>query len=152
MDCLANGTTINESYYASPLQKLREVIKVERRDMLTKGARLFQDTTPIHNAHVAQMKAHYCGYEIFPHPPYSPDLAPSDFHLFPIMKSFLKRKHFSDDDELISGVKTWLETQPTDFYRRGLRSCIMRWENCVTMKGKRPLSDINDSHKLKTKI
>ncbi|KAL1474652.1 hypothetical protein MTO96_020541 [Rhipicephalus appendiculatus] len=103
--------------------------------MLTKGARLLQDNAPVHNSHVAQMEARCCGFEILPHPPYSPDLAPSDFHLFPTMKSYLKGKHFPDDETLISEVTTWLLEQPVDFYKRGVYSCIKRWEKCVSLGG-----------------
>ena len=124
MDFLAKGTTITGAYYASLLRKLRDAIKLKRRGMLTKGVRLLQDNAPVHNSHVAQTEARSCGYEILPHPPYSPDLAPSDFHLFPTMKSFLKGKRFTVDETLISEVKSWFETQNEGFYKRGLHSCI----------------------------
>lgn len=135
MDFLAKGATITGAYYASLLRKLREAIKSKRRGMLTKGVRLLQDNAPVHNSHVAQMEARCCGFEILPHPPYSPDLAPSDFHLFPTMKSYLKGKHFPDDETLISEVTTWLLEQPVDFYKRGVYSCIKRWEKCVSLGG-----------------
>ena len=87
MDFLAKGTTINGAYYyASLLQKLWVAIKTERRGMLTKGVRLIQDNAPVHNSPVAQTEALSCGNEILPRPRFSPDLAPSDFHLFPSRK------------------------------------------------------------------
>lgn len=135
MDFLEMGSTITGAYYASLLQKLREAIKTKRRGMLTKGVHILQDNAPAHNSNVAQMEARSCGYNILPHPAYSPDLAPSDFHLFPTMKSFLKGKHFLDDEGLISEVQAWLLEQPEDFYKRGLRNCIKRWEKCVTLGG-----------------
>ncbi|UYV80008.1 hypothetical protein LAZ67_18001387 [Cordylochernes scorpioides] len=39
-------------------------------------------------------------WEIFTHPPYSPELAPSDFHLYPALKWHLGGKHFANDDEV----------------------------------------------------
>ena len=135
MDFLAKGTTISGTYYASLLKKLRKSIKTERRGMLTRGVRLLQDNAPVHNSHVAQTEARSCGYEILPHPPYSPDLAPSDFHLFPSMKSFLKGKRFTNDESLISEVNAWFQTQPPEFYRIGLQNCIKRWEKCVSLAG-----------------
>ncbi|UYV77126.1 RPL19 [Cordylochernes scorpioides] len=45
-------------------------------------------------------------WEIFTHPPYSPDLAPSDFHLFPALKLHLGGKHFANDDEVQAEAKT----------------------------------------------
>ena len=118
-DFLAKGTTITGAYYASLLRKLREAIKIKRRGKISKGILLLQDNAPVHNSH----------------PPYSPDLAPSDFHLFPAMKLFLKGKRFSDDAALISEVTSWLEDQNGVFYKNGLQSCIKRWEKCITLGG-----------------
>ncbi|PAA87580.1 hypothetical protein BOX15_Mlig026417g1, partial [Macrostomum lignano] len=40
------------------------------------------------------------GWELVPHPPYSPDLAPSDYHLFLSLANALNNKTFADDEEL----------------------------------------------------
>ena len=42
-----------------------------------------------------------CGFELADHPPYSPDLTPSDYFLFPNMKKHLAEKHYRTDDEVI---------------------------------------------------
>ncbi|KAM9410534.1 histone-lysine N-methyltransferase SETMAR-like isoform 1-T1 [Pholidichthys leucotaenia] len=107
-DFLAKGTTITGAYFISLLQKIAKDNHTERHGLLTKGVHLLQDGALVHNSHVAQMEAWSCGYEILPYPPYSSNLTPSDFHLFPRMKSFLKGKHFQDDEMLISKVKSWL--------------------------------------------
>lgn len=78
MDFPAKGTTIIGAYYTSLLQKLREALKTKRRRILTKGVRPLQDNAPVHNSHIAQMKAPSCGYDILPHSPHSPDPAPKD--------------------------------------------------------------------------
>ena len=116
-DFLEKGTTITGAHYASLLMKLREAIKIKRRGKISKGILLLQDNAPVHNSHVTRSEARACGYEILPHPPYFPDLAPSDFHLFPAMKLFLKGKRFPDDAALISEVMTWLEDQPGVFQK-----------------------------------
>ena len=51
---------------------------------------------------------HKCGYEILPHPPYSPELVPSYFHFFPKLKKQLWSLRFEDDDELTAAVAGWL--------------------------------------------
>ena len=104
MDFLAKGSTITGTYFVSLLKKLQNAIKTERRGMLTKGFRLLQHNAPVHNSFVVQTEARSCGYEVIPHPPYSPDLAPSDLHLFPSMKSFLKGTRFSSDESMASGT------------------------------------------------
>ena len=44
--------------------------------------------------------------DIFVHPPYSPDLAPSDFFLFPKIKKHLAGKRFANDEDLKDAVVT----------------------------------------------
>jgi hypothetical protein len=56
------------------------------------------------------------GWEILDHPPYSPDLAPSDNHLFVPMKKHLGGQKFKTDYELKCGVLNWLRSQPIFFY------------------------------------
>ena len=51
------------------------------------------------------------GYELIPHPAYSPDLAPSDFFLFPNLKKDIRGLHFRSDEEAIaSKKKRWIST------------------------------------------
>ena len=50
------------------------------------------------------------------HPPYSPDLAPSDFHLFEPLKESLRGRHFFNDEEVKTAVRKWLKAQPVEFY------------------------------------
>ena len=50
------------------------------------------------------------------HPPYSPELAPSDYYLFGPTKEGLRGKHYSSDEEVKTAVKKWLKEQSTKFY------------------------------------
>jgi len=58
-----------------------------------------------------QKKLAYLGFRLFDHPPYSPDLAPSDYHLFPEQKIRLKGSHFSSYVEVIAAAETRLDGQ-----------------------------------------
>ena len=66
------------------------------------------------------------GWEILEHPPYSPDLAPSDFHRFPNMKKHLRAKRFKSHD-VKPEVQTWLRGQDPTFYGQGFE----RWGSCL---------------------
>ena len=69
-----------------------------------------------------QKKLAYLGFQCIDHPPYSPDLAPSDYHLFRgLKKKLLKGRHFSSDAEVIAAAESWLEGQPSDFFLNGLQ-------------------------------
>jgi len=75
-----------------------------------------QDNAPSHRALATQKKLAYLGFQCLDHPPYSPDLAPSDCHLFPGLKKQLEGSHFSSDAEVIASAETWLDGQPSDFF------------------------------------
>jgi hypothetical protein len=53
------------------------------------------------------------------HPPYSPDLATSDFHLFGPMKVHLEGQICQTNDELKHGLVNWLCTHDKSFYAAG---------------------------------
>jgi histone-lysine N-methyltransferase SETMAR len=55
------------------------------------------------------------GWEQFDHPPYSPDLAPSDFHVFPHLKTFLGGRRFQNYSEVKEAVNTWFASQVASF-------------------------------------
>ena len=59
---------------------------------------------------------------MLPHPPYSPDLAPSDFHLFPKPKKHLKGQRFICDEEVKSAVGKGFQKQNTNFLRTDLKT------------------------------
>ncbi|GFW39976.1 histone-lysine N-methyltransferase SETMAR [Trichonephila clavipes] len=62
---------------------------------------------------------------------YSPDLTPSDFHLFLHLKSFLAGKHFNNDKELKENVSNWLKTQAATFYEEGIEKLAPRYDTCL---------------------
>jgi histone-lysine N-methyltransferase SETMAR len=48
------------------------------------------------------------GSKLLPHPPYSPDLAPCDFFLFPNMKKWLCEKRLASNEEVITESEAYL--------------------------------------------
>ncbi|UYV78230.1 hypothetical protein LAZ67_16000594 [Cordylochernes scorpioides] len=74
-------------------------------------------------------------WEIFTHPPYSPELAPSDFHLFPALKWHLGGKHFANDDEVQAEENHWLRRQDTAWYNSGIKKLLQRYQKCLDRNG-----------------
>ena len=64
--------------------------------------------------------------DILDYPPYSPDLAPSDFHFFLHIKKHLAGKKFDDDDEAQEEVMTWFKGQAANFYDSGIQKLVSR--------------------------
>lgn len=134
-DYLPKGQTITSAYYSTLLQKLRAAVKEKRHGMISKGIRLLADNAPAHSAQATAVEADRCGYEILAHPPYSPDLAPSDFFLFPEMKKPLHGRRFDNTDDVILEVEQWFSRQSQGFYNDGLRKVKKRWQKCVALQG-----------------
>jgi transposase len=72
-------------------------------------------------------------FEVLSHPPYSPDLAPSDFHFFLHFKRDLKGTHFTSDDEVKEAVMSWIKQRTPEFID-GMRKLVLRWEKCIEQK------------------
>ena len=85
-DFLPKRSTITGMYYANLLDLLRTAIREKRRGILSKCVLLQQDNARVPTCKVAMDAVERNGYELIPNPAYSPDLAPSDFVLFPNLK------------------------------------------------------------------
>ena len=79
---------------------------------------------------------HDCGFELVDQPPNSPNLAPSDYFLFPNMKKkYLAEKQYRTDDEVISAVEDFFENQDESFYTTGMQAQQHPWKKCVDHRG-----------------
>jgi len=96
--------------------QLKDILKEKRRGKFTKGALFLHDNAPAHRALATQKKLAFLGFQCLDHPPYSPDLAPSDYHLFPGLQKQLKCRNFSSDAAVIAAAETWLDGQPSEFF------------------------------------
>jgi len=75
------------------------------------------------------------GWEVLPHPSYSPDLAPSDYHLFGFVKDQLHGQCYETMEAIQKAVCQYLQTAGTEFYRRGIFKLSERWQKCVQRSG-----------------
>jgi len=69
------------------------------------------------------------------HPPYFPDLAPSDFYLFSKLKILLAGQRFSSNQEAIAAVGEYFADLTKNNYRDGIMSLEHRWNKCISLKG-----------------
>ena len=135
VDFLQPGQTINATRYCETLNKLREAVRRKRPGRLSSGVIFQHDNATPHTANLTREWLETYGWEALSHPPHSPDLAPSDFHLFGPLKRYLGGKRFNDDEELISAVQTWLKSLDVNFFKDGVFSLLSRWQKCVDLHG-----------------
>ena len=134
VDFLQKGQTINRIYYASEVRQLKEAINTKRRGKLRSGILLLQDNAPVHTAQMA-MATERCSFVLLPHAPYSLDFVPSDFYLFPKLKSYIRGRHFQSDNDANNAVSEYLEVQDAVFFLEGIAKLEHLWAKGIVHHG-----------------
>ena len=135
LDFLAKKSTITVAYYANLLDQLRTVILEKRRGKLSKGILLQQDNARVHTCKIAMDAVERNGYELVPHPAYSPDLAPTDYFLFSDLKKDIRGRHFRSNEEVVAAVEEWVRDKDPCFFSSGLMALKNRWFKCIILEG-----------------
>ena len=99
------------------------------------GVLLLHDNAPVHKSNVVQATIRQAGFAELNHPAYSPDIAPTDYHMFSHLKKFLRGKSFGSDDEVIATVETYLRDLDSGFFSTGIESLHDRWLHVVAIEG-----------------
>ena len=81
------------------------MIREKCQGKFSKGILLQQDNARVHTCKIAMDVVERNGYELIPHPTYSPDLAPSDYFLFPNLKKDIRGRHFRYNEEVVAAVE-----------------------------------------------
>jgi len=134
VDLLPQGSTISAGVCCDTLEKLCRTIQNKRCGMLSCGVVMIHDNARPNTASVMQKLITTFCWEQFDHPPYSPDLAPSDFHLFLHLKSFLAGRRFHDD-EVKEAITTCFASQVTSFYDEGIQRLVQHYVKCLSNGG-----------------
>jgi histone-lysine N-methyltransferase SETMAR len=129
------GITITSETHCETLKKLCRAIQNKRRGMMMAGVVLLHDNAHPHIAACTQALLQQFCWDLFDHPPYSPDLAPSDFHLFTWMKVWLGTQRFNMNEELMNGVKGWLSSQTATFFDVVIQKLVSRYDRCLKSEG-----------------
>ena len=104
------GTTITADIYYQQLSHLADTIQQEGPTSLPEVMLLHDNARP-HSANLTKNTIQEFGLEVIPHPPYSPDLEPSDFHLLRSLSNDLQGTSFPDVNVLrLLQLKTKITT------------------------------------------
>lgn len=133
IDFLPKGETVNANRYQDTLKKLATAVRRKRPGL--QNITLHHDNARPHIAHATTAAIAAKGWTVLPHPPYSPDLAPSDFHLFGPLKDNLKGQKFDDDEAVKVAVRAWVRQCSPEFFTSGFDNWRNRWSKCVARHG-----------------
>jgi len=134
IDYLPKGQTINAKYCSSLLVQLKDILKEKRRGTVTKGVLFLHDNTPAHLALATQKILAYLGFHCLDHPPYSLDLATSDYHLFPGLKNNWKVAIFRPTRRQLLPRRPGWKDKLLNFLS-GLQKLQQRAKKCIELRG-----------------
>jgi histone-lysine N-methyltransferase SETMAR len=130
------GATINSVRYQGILTGPKGAVRRNRHGLLSQGALLLHDNARPHIARTTVNLLNTWHWEILPHSPCGPDLAPSDFPMFPKSKKHLRGLRFRTDEDVQHEVtKRWLRLQDASFYHQDFDSLICRYDKCLNRYG-----------------
>lgn len=133
---LPMGQTVNKEYYLSVMRRLREAIRKKRPELWKDNSWiLHHDNAPSHTAHVIRDFFAKNSTHVAPQPPYSPDLAPCDFWLFPKLKRPLRGNRFESIEEIKSESLRALKAIPEDDFLACFEDWKKRWHKCIAAGG-----------------
>ena len=99
------GHTINKEYYVEVLKRLRDAVRRKRPRFWSSGDWLLHhDNAPAHSSNFVQQFLAKRKIVQLRQPPYSPDIAPCDYWMFPKLKMALKGKRFDDIETIQSNA------------------------------------------------
>ena len=145
MHWVPTGQIVNKEYYVEVLREFRKRFRQKRPALFKSGQWHFhQDNAPVHNSILVTDYLTKMGIKTVPQPPYSPDLAPCDFWLFPKLKEKLRGCHYETIEEMKEAVTCshkrtsmgpsricWNGTsalQPEEFTSKGTRVSCMYYQ------------------------
>ena len=136
-ELLKPGETVNTDRYKQQIIDLNLALIKNRPEWANRhdSVIFLHDNAPAHKAKPVLDTLKSLGWDLLPHPPYSPDLAPSDYHLFASMGHALKDTHFKTSEDLEDWVSDWFSSKDPDFYWRWIHKLPERWTNCVASDG-----------------
>ena len=134
IDYLERGKTITGVYYAELIKKLRSAIKEKRRGKLSHGMLLHHDNAPAHTSAIPMATILESRFELLSHRPHSPDLTPTDYHVYRSLKDSLRGQRFGCDEEVVHAINDWFKVQDKKIFVDGVTCMYIDWKNVLHLK------------------
>lgn len=136
VEWVPRGQTVNKEYYLTVLKRFREKMRKKRPQQWRSGQWWFhQDNAPCHKSMLVTTWMADRGMKPVQHPPYSPDLAPCDFFLFPRMKDRLRGIRFQSTEEMKKASENYLKGLQKKDFEEVFQDWKRRMEKCIDAGG-----------------
>jgi len=133
------GETVNKELYLNVMKCLRAAVRRKRPEAWTNNTwMLHHDNAPAHASLLIREFLTKHETTVVSQPPYSPDLAPADFFLFPKLKSSLKGHRFQTVEEIEeNSIRDLLAIPQNTFqdafqnWKKTLRAVYQEWRGVL---------------------
>ena len=130
------GQSITADAYCAEIDEMLKKLAVKQPRLVNRDRPiLLQDNARPHVAHTTLSKLQALDLETLCHPPYSPDLAPTDYHLFQALDHFMQGKLFNSQDDVQNAFLDFIASRSPGFYAEGINKLPLRWQKCVDSLG-----------------
>ena len=120
------GMTVNADFYCDVLRLCENVRRKSLQKWQNQNLIIHHDNAPAHRSFKFSQFLAKNNMTVIPHPPYSPDLTPCDFFLFPKLKLRMKGRRFDTNEEIQEELQQVLDTIP----KRDFQGCFHAWQKC----------------------
>lgn len=130
---LSNGVSITVDVYCEVLNTMMEKLAHLKPALVNRSSP--HDNARPHTAQQTVSKLQELGLEALRHPPYSPDLAPTDYYFFQNSDNFLSGKKFNTREAVQNAFEEFIASHPADFFKKGINKLPLRWQRCIDCMG-----------------
>jgi len=130
------GETITAEKYCQQIQEMHTKLQHMCPALVNrKGPILLHDNARPHVSIITRQKLHDLNYETLDHPPYSPDLSPTDYHFFKHLDNFVRHKCFKTQRDAEQAFDDFIASRTEDFFANGINKLVSRWQRCIHANG-----------------
>jgi len=128
--------TVNADFDCDVLRRLRENVRHKRpQKWQNQNLITHHDNAPAHRSFKVLQFLAKNNMTVIPHPPYSPNLAPCDFFLFPKLKLQMKGRRFDTIEEIQGESQRVLDTIPKRDFQECFQAWQKHWDSSIHAKG-----------------
>ena len=135
-ELLQENQTINSNKYCSQSDQLKAALDEKGPELLNRKCIIFhQDNARPHISLMPRQKLLQLGWEVLIHLPYSPDIAPLDFHLIRSLQNSLNGKNFNFLEDCKRHLEQFFAQKDAKFWEDGIMKLPEKWQKVVEQKG-----------------
>ncbi|GFY68332.1 histone-lysine N-methyltransferase SETMAR [Trichonephila inaurata madagascariensis] len=136
IELLPTGQTVTADLYSQQLERVQQTLHQKEPALVNrKGVLCLHNNARPHVGRVARNTIQRLVWETLCHLPYSPDLSPSNYHLFRSLENHIRGKSFTNEAEVRQALTDFFASHTPEFYSKGIEQLETRWQKVLDADG-----------------